>query len=100
VPKLSATTCRHCGEPFTPAHEHHQFCAPRCRSAAFASRAVVLRVRVSARERHELRLAAARHGESVSGLVREALNRLYGVGDWPSTSSPTQPSGYNARRHT
>jgi len=36
-PVTPARTCRHCGEPFTPAYELQAFCRPSCRQSALCA---------------------------------------------------------------
>ena len=79
--------CRHCGASFEPAKSHHQFCSARCRQTSFeASQVIPIVCRVSSMERQQLTVIAAEQGESVSGLIREALYRQYGIG-WLTPSS-------------
>ena len=46
-------------------------------------------VKVTPREREALRRLAADSGDTVGGLVREALYARFGVGEWPTAHSLT-----------
>lgn len=54
-------------------------------------------VKLTTAERDGLRRLAQSSGDTVSGLLREALYSRYGVGDWSPCSSLTASSGITAR---
>lgn len=84
-------TCLHCRAAFTPTSPAQVYCAPRCRNAAFAANAVVIKCRLTAWERTQLDAVAAAEGDSISGIIRDALYQLHGIGEWPTPSSLVGP---------